>query len=260
MVIFSHYPPCLFLVRIFFSGRHIHCADGDNLVGLFASQRLVLIQHGSLGSRGLLPLGCFMLNADEDVRLAIVSLDHCDRGAHILLEPVDICAMLKPEGRIGVAQAVDGALVAVGVAFKPGGSEQGGEARPVLNGQPILMAEDKIIGIGPVAPLAQSIEVAMGVRLADHEAFPGLARYRERDPFAMLISVDIDVSPFEITGLAFPHAGIGHDQHIFAQKGAIAGNAGMLCLFGPATHEQIKLAIFLTRESRALVDDGLFVT
>ena len=99
----------------------------------------------------------------------------------------------------------------------------------------------------------------MGVRLADHEAFAGLARYRERDPFAMRISVDIDVPPFQIAGLALSHAGVGHDQHIFPQEGAIAGDAGMLRLFGPAPHEQIKLAVFLPRESRALVDDSLLV-
>ena len=99
---------------------------------------------------------------------------------------------------------------------------------------PIRSRSRPIIGIGPVAPLAQSIEVAMGVRLADHEVFAGLERYGERDPFAMLISVDIDVRPFEITGLAFPHAGIGHDQHIFPQAGAIPGDAGILRLFGSA--------------------------
>jgi len=99
----------------------------------------------------------------------------------------------------------------------------------------------------------------MGVWLADDEPFPGLARYRERDPFAMLISVDIEVPLFEIAGLAFSHAGVGHDQQIFPQEGAISGDSGVLRLFGPPPHEQIKLAIFLSRESRALVDDVFLV-
>ena len=44
-----------------------------------------------------------MLNADEDVCLAVVTLNNDYRGAYVLLQPVDIRAALEVEGRVGIA-------------------------------------------------------------------------------------------------------------------------------------------------------------
>ena len=58
-----------------------------------------------------------MLNADEDAGLTVMAFDHGDGRPHVLLEPVDVGAVLKPEGRIGMAQAIDAAFIAVCVTF-----------------------------------------------------------------------------------------------------------------------------------------------
>ncbi len=147
-----------------------------------------------------------MLDTDEHAGLAVMAFDHGDRGAHVLLEPIDIGTVLKPQGRIGMAQAVDAALVAVGVPLKPCGFDEGFEAGPIRNGLAILMTEDVVLGIGAVAPFALPIEVPLGTGLADHEPLPGLALDPEGHPFPMLIGVAIHISPFKGTGLPLPHA------------------------------------------------------
>ncbi len=60
-----------------------------------------------------------MLNPNELICLAIVAFDHCDRRAHVLLEPVDLRPVLEAEGLIGMPEAVDRSLIAVGVIFEP---------------------------------------------------------------------------------------------------------------------------------------------
>ena len=37
-----------------------------------------------------LALGSLMLNANENIGLTLMAFDHGDRGAHVLLKPVDI--------------------------------------------------------------------------------------------------------------------------------------------------------------------------
>lgn len=66
-----------------------------------------------------------MLDTDQYAGLAVMALDHGDRGAHVLFEPIDVSAVLKPQGRIGMAEAIDAALVAVGVSFQPCSFDQG---------------------------------------------------------------------------------------------------------------------------------------
>ena len=52
-------------------------------------------------------------------------LNHGDGSPHVLFEPIDVGAVLKPERRIGMAEAVDAALVAVGIPLKTCGFDQG---------------------------------------------------------------------------------------------------------------------------------------
>ena len=39
-----------------------------------------------------------------------MALDHLDRRTHVLFQPIDVGAVLKPERRIGVSETVDGPL------------------------------------------------------------------------------------------------------------------------------------------------------
>jgi hypothetical protein len=117
------------------------------------------------------------------------------------------------------------------------------------------MAEHEVIWVGSVAPLLEPIEIALGVWLADDEPLPCLALDRERDPFPMLVTVDADIPSFQVSGLTLPHARVGHDQHILPQKRPILGHSGVLGLLGPASHEQVELAVFLPCEGWALIDD-----
>ena len=59
-----------------------------------------------------------MLDTHKNPGLAIMAFDRGDRRSHVLLAPIDIGAVLKPQGRVGMAEAVDAALVTVGVSLK----------------------------------------------------------------------------------------------------------------------------------------------
>lgn len=63
--------------------------------------------------------GCFVLDTHKNPGLAIVAFDHGHRSGHILLEPIDVGAVLKPQGRLGVPQFVDATLVVVCVSLAP---------------------------------------------------------------------------------------------------------------------------------------------
>ena len=121
------------------------------------------------------------------------------------------------------------------------------------------MAEYEVVWFSLVAPLLEPAEIALGVGLADDEPLSCLTLDRECHPFPVLISVDADIPPFEVSGLALSHAGVGHDQHIFPQKGAILGYSWVLGLLGPPPHEKVKLAVFLPCEGRTLIDDSFLM-
>lgn len=95
------------------------------------------------------------------------------------------------------------------------------------------MAEYEVIWLGFIAPLLEPLEIALGVGLADDEPLSCLTLDRECHPFPMLVPIDAYISPFEGSGLALPHAGVGHDEQIFPQKGAVSGHSGVFGLFGP---------------------------
>ena len=143
----------------------------------------------------------------------------------------------EQSGRIGVAQAIDRPFVPMGVVFEPCCLKKGCEADPVLYWQAILVAEYEVVRFSLVAPLLEPIEVALGVRLADDETLSCLTLNRECYPFPVLISVDADIPPFEVSGFALSHAGVGHDEHIFPQECSISSYSGVLGLLGPASHE-----------------------
>ena len=63
------------------------------------------------------PLRSFILNALENMSLPVMTFNCLNRRAHVLLEPIDVGAVLKPQGRIGMAEAVDAALVAIAVSL-----------------------------------------------------------------------------------------------------------------------------------------------
>ena len=70
---------------------------------LFRSQWLI--------SCGILPATSSLeLDASKNFGLSVMALDHLDRCAHVLFQPIDVGAVLQPECHIGVAQAVDGSL------------------------------------------------------------------------------------------------------------------------------------------------------
>ena len=72
-----------------------------------------LVQHCILGS-GFSALGSLMLDAKEQMGLAMSVLNHLDQGTHVLIQPKDIGAVLEVQRRVGVAESVDGAVVAIG--------------------------------------------------------------------------------------------------------------------------------------------------
>jgi hypothetical protein len=55
----------------------------------------------------------FEPDPDQNIGLAVMAFDHGDGCAYILFEPIDIGAVLQPEGRIGVSQAAEGVAIAV---------------------------------------------------------------------------------------------------------------------------------------------------
>ncbi len=66
----------------------------------------------------LLSPRCFKLDARQHLGLPVLALDHLHRRAHVLFESIDVGAVLKPEGRVGMTQALDVALSALAVAVK----------------------------------------------------------------------------------------------------------------------------------------------
>ena len=188
-----------------------------------------------------------------------MAFDHGHRGPHILLEPVNVGAVLKPQGRIGMAEAIDAALVAVCVAFEPRRLDQGREAGPVGYGFSVLVTEHVVIGLGVVGSFTQAVEVPLGTRLADHQPLACLALDPQRGPDAMLIGVAVDVPPFERSGFTLPHAAISHDQDVVSQEFSVLLDLGVAGFLGPASHELIKPPVFLGREGRPLVDLDLVV-
>ena len=55
-----------------------------------------------------------MLDAKEQMGLAMSVLNNLDQGTHVLIQPKDIGAVLEVQRRVGVTESVDGAVVAIG--------------------------------------------------------------------------------------------------------------------------------------------------
>ena len=90
-------------------GSDHHSANGIQSL-LLARLRLLFRCQGLIGCGILSTTGSLKLDASKHLGLPVMALDHLDRCAHVLLQPIDVGAILQPECRIGVPEAVDGAL------------------------------------------------------------------------------------------------------------------------------------------------------
>lgn len=106
-----------------------------------------------------------------------------------------------------------------------------------------------------VAAFLDAFKEPFGERLTDDEPLAGLPFFEtENGPDAVLGFVEAVVGPLEIPSLTFPQTGVGHDQHVIAEKLSLCPVSSVHSFCDPAPHEEVELAVFPNREDRSLGD------
>jgi hypothetical protein len=187
----------------------------------------------------------------DGIHMAIMVLDHLDRGAHLFGQNIDVHALAKPEGGVGVAEAIG----RTGDAVRPHPQVSFHEQR--LNGVAVeifcrLSVDDRehgIIGRGGLGQIAHAVEIFTDA-LGSHElARLSFALNEHHDDLApVAILGERDVAPAQILRLGRTHPRVAHDEHEIVAYGAIPGALGRCRRSDPFAPDTVQLAIFLYRE------------
>lgn len=132
------------------------------------------------------PLRSFILNALENMSLPVMTFNCLNRRAHVLLEPIDVCAILEPECRVGMAEAVDRPFPVHAVKLKARLCKHRIEGFHVDDRFSVLVTENVVVQLRMMAAFSKAFKKTLGKGLADDGSLAGLSLFEtEQGPRAM---------------------------------------------------------------------------
>ena len=148
--------------------------------------------------------------------VAIVLFDHLHGCAHLLCQEVNVDAFRKTEGRVGMAEAIAAATIAGDAVEELCVHQEALDGAVVesARGLSLFGREDEIVQLGRIAEFLDPLKIRRNIAGGDQLAELSLAAHIDTNELAaLLIRLNMDVAPFQISGLHRPHSSIGHHQN-----------------------------------------------